>query len=86
MAEQGGHHKLYQMKTAYLKEPNGQHSSTRLIFFIGSIWVMGICTYLVITHSIEAGGLVAVFGSLEGVFVGLKLGQKPMENKKPTNG
>lgn len=42
---------------------------------------MALCTYLVL-DGIEAGALVATFSALEGVFVGLKLGQKPMEKKK----
>ncbi len=70
------------MKEAgYLREADGRLSSSRLIFVIGSIWNMALCTYLVF-HGIEAGALVATFSALQGVFVGLKLGQKPMESKK----
>lgn len=64
-----------------LREEDGSLSSTRLVFVIGSVWNMGLCTYLVL-NGIEAGALVATFSALQGVFVGLKLGQKPMEGKK----
>jgi len=59
----------------------GKASSTRLIFVIGSVWNMLLCSYLVF-DGIEAGALVATFSAIEGVFVGLKLGQKPMEGKQ----
>lgn len=68
-------------KLGFLKEEGGTFSSTRLVFVIGSVWNMGLCTYLVL-NGIEAGALVATFSALQGVFVGLKLGQKPMEGKK----
>jgi hypothetical protein len=62
----------------FFKEKNGQSSSTRLIFFIGSFWTMGITTYLAISGE-TTGSLIAFFSAVMGVFVGLKLGQKPME-------
>jgi len=70
----------------YLKEDNGRDSSTRLIFIIGSFWVMLMCSYLVVFTEITPGALVATYGSLEGVLIGLKLGQKPMEQKLQENG
>jgi len=66
----------------FLKEDNGRDSSTRMIFVIGSFWVMAICSYLVIMNEITTGALVATYGSLEGVLIALKLGQKPMEQNK----
>lgn len=72
----------------FFEGTDGGKSSTRLIFVIGSIWNMALCSYLVF-EGIEAGALVATFSAIEGVFVGLKLGQKPMEGKKqtpPSNG
>ena len=69
------------INSGYLKEADGRFSSTRLVFVIGSVWNMALCTYLVF-NGIEAGALVATFSALQGVFVGLKLGQKPMEGKK----
>ena len=64
----------------YLTEKNGQYSATRLIFIIGSIWNMVLCSFLVF-QEIEPSSLIAVFATIEAVFVGLKLGQKPMEQK-----
>jgi len=70
-----------EQKKGFLTGSDGGFSSTRLIFVIGSVWNMALCTYLVF-DGIEAGALVATFSALEGVFVGLKLGQKPMEGKQ----
>lgn len=70
------------MEVGFLKGADGGYSSTRLIFVIGSVWNMGLCSYLVIFGDIGAGALVATFSAIEGVWVGLKLGQKPMEEKK----
>jgi len=64
-----------------LTEDNGQRSITRVIFLLGSLWAMALTTYLALSGT-EPGILIAVFGSLQGTYVGLKLGQKPMEQKK----
>jgi len=64
-----------------ITEDNGQKSITRIIFLIGSLWAMALTTYLALSGT-EPGILIAVFGSLQGTYVGLKLGQKPMEQKK----
>lgn len=62
----------------FLKENNGQSSSTRLIFFVGSLWAMYITTYLVLKG--ESGvNVVITYTSIMGVLTGLKLGQKAME-------
>ena len=47
---------------------------------------MLMCSYLVVFTEITPGALVATYGSLEGVLIGLKLGQKPMEQKLQENG
>jgi hypothetical protein len=64
----------------FLQEKNGQSSSTRLIFFIGSIWVMLLTSYLALKGN-SPGELIAIYSAIMGVLVGLKLGQKPMEVK-----
>ena len=69
-------------KQGYLKEENGQRSSMRLIFIIGSLWSMAFTTFLALGDKVEPGILVAVFGSLQGTYIAMKLGQKPMETKK----
>jgi len=64
----------------YLQETNGSDSSARLIFVIGSIWNMVLCSYLAFT-GVDIPLLIALFSAIEGVLIGLKLGQKPMEQK-----
>jgi len=69
----------------FLRETSGGYSSNRLIFIIGSIWTMAITTFLV-TSEVDTTTVIAFFAAVEGVWVGLKLGQKQMEQKKNTNG
>lgn len=68
-------------KIGLFEEDNGSKSSTRYIFVIGSIWNMLLCSYLVVFGDIGPTGLIAVYSSIQGVMLGLKLGQKPMEEK-----
>jgi len=67
-------------KVGFLRESAGAYSSTRLVFIIGSIWNMGLCSYLAFNGA-DIPGLIALFSAIEGVLIGLKLGQKPMEEK-----
>jgi uncharacterized membrane protein len=64
-----------------LQEENGGFSSNRLIFVIGMIWAMSVSTIMTIIFKWSPGEFIAVFTSNSAVFVGLKLGQKPMESK-----
>lgn len=66
----------------FLTEPSGTNSAARLIFVIGSIWTMLLCTYFAVFTDITSTALVIMFSAMETVWVGLKLGQKPMEQKK----
>lgn len=68
------------MKTGFLEEKEGVKSSARLIFVSGSYWNMALCTFLAITGA-EPTMIIAVFSAIEGVLIGIKLGQKNMENK-----
>jgi len=65
----------------FLRESTGGFSSNRLIFVIGSIWAMALTTYLAFQET-DIPVLIAFFSAVEGVWVALKLGQKPMEQKK----
>lgn len=65
----------------FFKERNGQSSSTRLIFFIGMLYSMLVSALFTYLFNWGAGEYIAVFSAVSGVFVGLKLGQKPMEGK-----
>jgi hypothetical protein len=70
-----------EQKVGFLQAHDGGKSSTRLIFVIGSVWAMGLTTFLAV-QGIEVPVLIAFFSAIEGVWIGLKLGQKPMEGKK----
>jgi len=64
----------------FFKEKNGQSSSTRLIFFVGMIYAMCFTAVYSFTGiKPGVGEIVALFSAMTGVFIGLKLGQKPME-------
>lgn len=71
-------------RMGFLREVGGGYSSTRLVFIIGSIWNMALCSYLAFNGA-DIPGLIALFSAIEGVLIGLKLGQKPMENNIPKN-
>ena len=64
----------------FFTDESGGQSSTRLIFVIGSVWTMGVTTFLA-TQGVEIPVLIAFFSAVEGIWVGLKLGQKPIEKK-----
>ena len=64
---------------SYLKEKSGLNSSTRLMFIIGLVWAMTVTTLLTFAMKWSAGEFIAVFTATSGIFIGLKLGQKPME-------
>jgi len=67
--------------SGFLKDANGQWSSIRLIFLTGSLWNM-IITSIIVLHNNDVQSSIAFFSAVEGILLGLKLGQKPMENKK----
>jgi len=65
----------------FFKEAGGKLSVLRLIFFIGSIWNMALCSYFALTE-VSPNVVITVFSVIEGALLGMKLGQKPMEQKK----
>jgi hypothetical protein len=62
----------------------GNTSSTRVMFVIGLVWSMALTTAGSFILKWTPGEIIAVFSALSGVFVALKLVQKPMENKEST--
>ncbi|GAI81609.1 unnamed protein product, partial [marine sediment metagenome] len=62
----------------FFEEPTGK-SITRVMFVVGVSWSMAITTLLTISMGWSAGEFIAVFTATSGIFIGLKLGQKPME-------
>jgi len=66
------------------QESNGSFSATRVIFFVGMIWAMLFTSLMYFFgYDVSPTQVIAVFTALSGVFIALKLGQKPME--KQTN-
>lgn len=64
----------------FFNEKNGQSSSTRLIFFIGMIYAMTFTAFYAFSGvKPGTGEIIALFTAMTGVFIGLKLGQKPLE-------
>lgn len=68
---------------SYLKEDNGQNSSTRLMFVIGMSWAMVTSSLFTYMFAWTAAEFILVFTTISGTFIGMKLGQKGIENKKP---
>lgn len=64
----------------FLQDSEGNFSSGRLIFVIGSFWNMVMTTYLVF-HDVEPATALAFFSGVEAVLLGLKLGQNIQEKK-----
>jgi hypothetical protein len=59
----------------------GNTSSTRVMFVVGLSWSMLLTSLGAFILKWTPGEIIAVFSALSGVFVALKLVQKPMENK-----
>ena len=66
----------------------GNPSSARVMFVVGLAWAMLMTSLGVFFLAWTVGESVAFFSATSAVFVALKLGQKPMENKQNggTNG
>lgn len=70
------------VKIKFLQEAPNKNSANRLIFVLGSFWNMGMTTALAFAFDgITTAGLLAFFTGVQSVFVGLKVLQKPNENK-----
>lgn len=65
----------------FLQSSPGRFSSARLMFVIGMGWAMIMTTAGLTSLGWKVGEACAFFGATTTVFVALKLGQKPMENK-----
>jgi hypothetical protein len=66
----------------FLQSDRRNFSSARLMFMIGILWSMTISTIGAFSMGWSSGELIAVFSATSGVFVALKLGQKPMEKNE----
>ena len=66
-----------------LLSEDSAESSTRLMFFVGSLWAMAFTTaYAFVNKDATAGSLVALFAGMFGPFGTLKFGQKLAEKPK----
>ncbi len=63
----------------YLQSAQGNYSSARLMFVIGLVWSMAYTTIGTFLLNWTVGESIALFTATSGVFIALKLGQKPME-------
>lgn len=70
-------------KTNFLQSASGAYSSARLMFTIGLAWDILMTSIGLMSLKWPTGEAIAFFTAIAAVFVGLKLGQKPMESKEP---
>ena len=73
------------MAADYFQEANGTKSSTRVIFVVGIIWTLVMTTIGFLILKWEVGAGIAFLSASSAIFIGLKLGQKPMEAKDIPN-
>lgn len=66
---------------SFLQSDNGNFSSARLMFVTGLAYDMVITALGLFTLGWTMGEGLAFFTGISGVFIGLKLGQKPMEER-----
>ena len=72
-------------KVGFLQSANGGNSSARLMFIIGLFYSMLMTAVGLLSLKWTPGEAIAFFSAVSGVFVALKLGQKPMESKEKPN-
>lgn len=68
-------------KIGFFEEGPEQKSSNRLIFVVGSFWVMALTSYLAI-KGVEWVGLLSMFTGMIATLGGIKVAQKTMEGKE----
>ena len=68
------------MRVKFYEESEGQTSANRLIFVIGSFWVMLMCSIFAI-KGIEINSIATFFAETFVPLAGLKVGQKFFEGK-----
>lgn len=72
-------------KTGFFEEKPNTKSANRLIFVFGMFWLMAIVTLAIFLKTFKGlevswTEMTVLYGSISGILVGLKLGQKAMEN------
>jgi alkyl hydroperoxide reductase subunit AhpC len=71
-------------KTGFFEEAPQQKSANRLVFIVGSFWVMAFCSYLAVASKGNPAEVLSVYVALQGVLTGGKLVQKNMEKNEQT--
>lgn len=70
---------MIQWLKSFLSESDGTGSSMRLVFIIGSLWLMALITALLFKKDISTIDATVMFTTIFAVLGGGKLIQKPME-------
>lgn len=68
-------------KVGYTEERPGVKSSIRLVFLSGMIWAMIFTSVGAFVFKWSYGEIIAVFTGISAPFIGIKIGQKPMETR-----
>lgn len=69
-------------KIGFLEEEAGMRSATRLIFVVGSIWLMALTSYLTISKIATITEAGVFFATQFALLAGSKVIQKTQEVKK----
>ena len=73
------------MKTMFWEESPGNQSANRLIFIIGSLWLMFLTTYIIVEKLTTITEVGIFFATIFGLLAGTKLIQKNQEMSKDKN-
>lgn len=69
-------------KTGFLEESPGNRSITRLIFLIGMLWLMWLCSVALLKCHATLIEIGTLFTMVAGVLAGLKIWQNNQEKTK----
>jgi hypothetical protein len=67
--------------TGFFEESPGNRSANRLIFIIGMVWLMLMCSALLVAKIATVTETTLMFGTISGILYGGKLIQKVQELK-----
>jgi len=76
---------MFANKIGFLQDATGDFSIMRLVFAVAMFWAMGLTTGMALAGT-SVPLLIALYSSLSGVAVGLKLGQNYQEKDKQSTG
>jgi hypothetical protein len=70
------------MKIGFFEESPDNRSMSRLLSFIFGVYAVVSSGFVLFKNPIDYAGCIAVFSAIAGISLGIKLIQKPMENKE----